>query len=212
MYVWPETGVRLIELERLGDLAVQRLDLGVIPLEQREKARLGAGRPLDAQEFQLPQPVLDFLEVKDQLMAPERRALAHRDQLRGLEVGVAEAGQVLPASGEVGQGVDRADDPVADQSERLSDQDQVGVVGDVATGRAQVEDRPGRRRGVAKSVDVGHHVMTQTPLVARGSLEVDRIDLGAQFADLGFGDVQAQVALGLGQRDPEPSPGRELAL
>ena len=123
--------------------------------------------PLTPRNFRLVEPVLDLAEVEDQLVAPEGRPLADRDELRGLEVGVAEAGQVLPAVGEVGQGVDRADEPVADQSERLADQDQVGVVGDVATGRAQVDDRPGLGRGVAEGVDVGHHVVAEPLLVAR---------------------------------------------
>ena len=108
-------GIRLVEPERRGHPAVERLDLGVVAVEEGQEARLGAGRPLDAEEFQVGDPPLDFAEVEDQLIAPEGRPLADRHELGGLEVGVAQAREILPASREVGQGVDRADEPVADQ-------------------------------------------------------------------------------------------------
>ena len=44
--------IGLVEAERRGDHAVERLDLGVVAVEQRQEAGLGAGRPLDAQELQ----------------------------------------------------------------------------------------------------------------------------------------------------------------
>ena len=90
-------------------------------------------------------------------------------------------------------------------------QDQVGVVGHVATGRAQVDDRPRRRGGVAEGMDVGHHVVPEPALVGARRLEVDVVDLRAQLGDLRLGDLQAELALRLGQRDPEPSPGRDPA-
>ena len=128
-------------------------------------------------------------------------------------MGEAEAGQVLPAVGEVGQGVDHADEPVADQSERLADQDQVGVVGDVAARRAEVDDRPGargrrrRRRGRGPSRRAG------AASRARGGLEVDVVDLGAQSSAICASVIgRPESRLGLGQRDPEPPPGGELPL
>ena len=199
-----------VEAERGGDHAVEGLDLGVIPVEQGQEAGLGAGRPLDAQEPELGASTLDFPEVEDQLVAPERRPLAHGHELGRLEVGVAQAGKVLPPDGEVREGVDRRDEPVADQVKGFSDQDQVGVVGHVTTRRAQVDDRAGRRRRIPQRVDVGHHVVAEPPLVGFGGGEVDRLDLGAERVDLLVADVQPQRALGLGQRDPEPAPRGEL--
>ena len=110
--------------------------------------------------------MLDLAQVEDQLVAPERGALADRHELRRLEVGVAQAGQRLVRLGEPAQGVDRGGRLVADDLQRRADQDQVGVVGDVAARRAQVDDRPGRGRRVAVGVDVRHHVVAESPLVA----------------------------------------------
>ena len=170
-------GIGLGEAERLGHHPVERLDLGVVAVEELEEAGLRAGRPLDPQELQLGEPMLDLAQVEDQLVAPERRALADRHELGRLEVGVAQAGQRLVPLGELGQGVDRGDRLVADDLEGRADQDQVGVVGDVAARRAQVDDRPGHGRGVAQGVDVRHHVVPEPPLVPRGGVEVDRVDL-----------------------------------
>ena len=169
-------GIGLGEAERLGHHAVERLDLGVVAVEELEEAGLRAGRPLDPQELQLGEPLLDLAQVEDQLVAPERRALADRHELRRLEVGVAQAGQRLVPLGEPCQGVDRGGRLVADDLQRRADQDQVGVVGDVAARGAQVDDRPGHGRGVAQGVDVRHHVVAEPPLVPRGGVEVDRVD------------------------------------
>ena len=71
--------------------------------------------PFTPRNRKLGDPALDLAKVEDQLVAPERRPLAHGHELRRLEVGVAQARQVLPAAGEVGEGVDGRDEPVADQ-------------------------------------------------------------------------------------------------
>ena len=54
------------------------------------------------------------------------------------------------------------------RSQRLPDQDQVGVVRDVAAGRSQVDDRPGAGRGVAKGMDVSHDIVAK-PLLVRSA-------------------------------------------
>ncbi len=55
-----------------------------------------------------------------------------------------------------------------------------------------------------------HHIVAESPLVPIGGVEVDRVDGAPHRGDLLLGDRQAQGALGLGQGDPEPPPGREL--
>jgi hypothetical protein len=88
----------------------------------------------------------------------------------------------------------------------------VGVVGDVATGSAQVDDR-GRLRGrVAERADVRHHIVTQLLLVTGRLLEVDVVEVTGHLVDLALFDVQAELLLGLGQFQPEPPPRAELLL
>src|SRR5262249_37784405 len=91
--------------------------------------------------------------------------------------------------------------------ERLANQYQVGVVGDVAARRAQVNDPAGGRAAVAVCVDVRHHVVPQLALVLRRPGEIDVVDGRAQLGDLFDRDVEPQLALGLGQRDPQLPPG-----
>ena len=94
----------------------------------------------------------------------------------------------------------------------LAQQQQIGVVGHVATRGAEVDDRPGLGAQVAVGMDVGHHVVPQLPLVTRGRREVDVVHVGLELVDLLPGDRQAQFGLGLGQRHPQPPPGAELPL
>ena len=53
------------------------------------------------------------------------------------------------------------DQLVADHPQGIPDQDEVGVVGDEATGRTQVDDGPCDRGHIAEGVDVGHHIVPE---------------------------------------------------
>jgi len=180
------------------------------PSKRLQEAGLSAGRPLGPQELQFPDTPLDLDQVEDQLIAPERGTLAHRHELRRLEVRVAQAGQSFMRLGERGQGVDRGDRLVANELEGRSDHDQVGVVGHETTRCPEVDDRPRHGRCIAQGMDVRHHIVSEPALVTLGGVEVDRLNLAAQRRDLLLGDRQPQGALGLGQSDPQPPPGREL--
>ena len=192
----------------------------MIAVEKGQEARLGAGGALGAAEAERRQTMLDLVEVEDEIIAPQAGALAHGGQLGRLEVGEAERRQVAPADGEPRQGVDDADQPVAQHRQPLAHQYQVGIVGDEAAGGAEVEDGAGAGGGLAVGVDVGHHVMAQPALVEVGAGEVDVVGVGAQLGQLGVGDARRHAVVGgqtefllrLGQGDPETAPGGELAL
>ncbi len=94
------------EAERLGHHVVECLDLGVVTVEEGEEAGLGSGGALDPQKLQVGESALDFMKIENQLVAPERGPFAHGDKLRGLKMGVAQSGEVLPGLGEVGKRVD----------------------------------------------------------------------------------------------------------
>ena len=80
--------------------------------------------------------------------------------------------------------------------ERLAHQDQVGVVGDVAGGGAEVDDVAGGRGGVAEGVDVGHHVVAELALVLVGAGEVDVVEVGAQLLELLGADARRLAVVG----------------
>src|SRR5262249_42005504 len=106
---------RSVEVERLGDHPVQSVYLGFVTVEELEEAGLSAGCPLDPEELQLADPPLDFNQIENQLIAPERCALTHGHQLRGLEMRVAQAGAIFGRLGERSEGVDRGGQLVAHQ-------------------------------------------------------------------------------------------------
>ena len=78
------------------DQTVELFDLVVIAAEEREKARLSAGRPLDAAERQFVPPPFQFLQVEDELVEPQTGPLADGGQLGRLEVREAEGRLILP--------------------------------------------------------------------------------------------------------------------
>src|SRR5690606_36606465 len=81
----PGDGDERREAHLLGDAAVELLDLVVVAAEQRQEARLRAGRPLRAAERQPVAAALQFFEVEDEVVQPQRRALADGRELRRLE-------------------------------------------------------------------------------------------------------------------------------
>ena len=83
----------------------------------------------------------------------------------------------------------------------------VGVIGDIAAGGAQMDDTGGGGRGLAVGIHVGHHVVADFLFPCRGTGKVDVRDVGFQLLDLLFGDRQPQRMLGLGKRNPELPPG-----
>src|SRR5207244_4734712 len=152
-------GVDRLEAHLAGDQAVQLADLGVVAGEQGQEARLRAGRALDPAKTQVLQPRLDFVEVEDEVVTPQAGAFSDGRELGRLEVRVAERRFRPPGFGEAGQGVDHADELVAEYPQPVAHQDQVGVVGGVTTGGAKVNDVPAERGDLGERVDVGHDVV-----------------------------------------------------
>ena len=65
-----------------------------------------------------------------------------------------------------------------------------------------------RRRDVAERVDVRHHVVAEAPLVRRDRVEVDVVEVRAHLRDRLVGNRNAELLLGLGEREPERATGR----
>ena len=112
-------------------------DLLVVAAEKLQKAGLGAGRSLHAAGLERRQAMLDFLQVLHQVVGPQAGPLAHRRGLGRLEVGKAQAGKAAIPCGERGQAIDGRHQPGTQQLERFAEQDQIGIVGDVAARRAR---------------------------------------------------------------------------
>ena len=159
-------GVGLVEAHLLGDELLELPHLVVIAVEELQEAGLRAGRAFDAARLERGDAVLDFGQVERQVVRPQARPPADGRRLGRLQVREAERRQVAVLLGKVGERVDHRRQPPGDHLQRFADQDQVGVVGDVAARGAEMDDRPGRGALVAVGVDVGHHVVPQLALVA----------------------------------------------
>src|SRR2546426_11700715 len=75
----------------LGHPRVEVADLGLVPREQLEEARLGAGRALHAPEPQGLETVDQLLGIQREVLHPQRDPFPDRRELRGLEMRVREA-------------------------------------------------------------------------------------------------------------------------
>jgi hypothetical protein len=117
-----------------------------------------------------------------------------------------EASEVAVLLGKLPKLIDYGRDAPRQQRETFANQDQISIVGDITARRAQMDDRPGRRAGVAIGMHVGHHVVPQLRFVSGGTLEVDVVHMGLQLLKLLLRDEQPKLALGFGQHDPQPPP------
>jgi hypothetical protein len=106
----------------------------MVPIKQSQKARLRPRRPLHAPKSNiLPRP-LQIPQVHQQLLDPQRRALADGRELRGLEVREAERGEVTILSGEGGETVDDDGELLDEEGECGAEEDEVCVAGEVVSG------------------------------------------------------------------------------
>ena len=88
----------------------------MIAVEQRQETCLRAGRSFGAAEPKRGQTMFDLLKVEDEVVAPQSGALADGGKLGGLKMREPKRGHIAIPLGEAGQGVDDADQAVADAS------------------------------------------------------------------------------------------------
>ena len=152
-----------------------------------------------------------FFEIEHQVVAPQRRALADGRRLRRLQVRHSQAGKVAILLGEACENVDDLHKPAADEVDRFANLNEIGVVGDFARRRAEMDDAAGTGALIAIGVDVRHDVVTQLAFVFRRDGEIDLVDVRPQFLDLGFGDIEAEFVLRLSESDPDAAQVECLA-
>ena len=192
--------------------AIQLAHLRLVPFEQLHKAGLGAGGALDSPQAQGVQLKFQVFQVHHQLIHPQRGPLANGGQLGGLEVGVAQAGQILVLPGKSGKVPQHLDDLPGHQGHGVPEDEDIGVVPHIAGGGAQVDNGLGVGTLLAIGVDVAHHVVAHQLLPGFRHVVVDVVGMGLQLVDLLLGDRKAQLPLRLGQGDPELPPGAEFMV
>jgi len=158
------------------------------------------------------EPVLDFFQVEHEIVTPQRGPLADGCRLGRLQVREGQTGQLAVSFGEHRQLVDDRHELRNDESQGVADLDQLGVVGDEAARRPEVDDAPRRRAAVAERMGVGHHVVPEPAFVVGGGGKVDVVHSRPHLGDLCIGNVQPELAFRLRQRDPQPPPGGMFGL
>ena len=124
----------------------------------------------------------------------------------------AQRGKISVLSGKLRQAGDHSAELGQENVQAVSENDQVGVVANVAGGGSEVDDGSSLGRRHCEGVNVSHHVVPHLPLLLRGQLEVNIVDVVPHLRQLGAGDVQPQLSLRLGQPQPELPPGGEFLL
>src|SRR5262249_6998253 len=97
-------------------------------------------------------------------------------------------------------------------------QNEIGIVGDKATGCTEMDDVAGIGASFTVSVDVSHYIVTPAALVRFCTHEIDILDMGAELLNLYRRDArgdsvigpQTQLVLGLRQGYPETPPSGKL--
>ena len=138
---------------------------------------------------------------------------SEKDTWRGAQVMGANAeGPFINASKKGAQAAEHLHHLLAHQLQRVAQHQHVGVIGDVAAGRAQMDDA--RSLGALKPVcvHVGHDVVPALLFAAARVLVVDVRSVALQLLDLLLGDVEAKLTLALGERNPEPAPQPEAVV
>ena len=199
-------GKDLFKPEFRGDHAVHFVDLLPVAVEEVQEGGFRSGGPAASEELQFGEDPVQFFEIGHEILDPEGGSLSDCDELGGLIVGISEGREGPVLHGELREGLCRGEQFSPDMPQRLPVKDDIGVVGDVAAGGAEVDDPGGGGSGESVGVDMGHDVVADLPLPGVRGVEVDVVDIGLQFSDLLFGDRQAELRFRSRQRDPQASP------
>ena len=194
----------LVKAHRRGNILLDRPDFRAVAAEELHEGRLCARRALAAQQRQGGQAVFQLAIVHVQFIQPQRRALADRRQLGGLQMRVRQRRHVLVLIREIRQQVHHVEQLAAHDLQALAHDNHIGVVTHIAGRRAQMDDARRLRALQTVSVDVAHHVVAALLLAV--------LRMGFQLGNLLVGNVQPLFLFRLRQRNPQLPPGAELVV
>ena len=115
---------------------------------------------------------------------------------------IAEAGRRGPVICKIAQILHHARKCLAQMAQCVAVEDEIGVVGDVATRRAQVDDTLCAGSHLAEAIDVRHHVVADLFFPGGDHVVVDGGDIGGKLIDLRLRHRQAKRMLHTRQTDP----------
>ena len=98
----------------------------------------------------------------------------------------------------------------ANKFERLSHNDDICIVTDIAAGRTKMDNALGLGALLSIGVYMAHYVMSYFLLSCSGNIIIDVILMALKLIDLLLSNIKSQFLLNLRKGDPESSPGSEL--
>ena len=191
----------------LRNFAVQLQHFLMVALKEFQKAGLGTGGPLYATERKPVDPVLHLIQIHQQLIHPEGGPFSHGDKLCRLKVSKTKGRKGFILVGKIGQNRQHTYQLIPDESKALPHKDEVGIVADITTGGAQVDNGHSLGALLSVGVNVGHHVVAELLFPLGGGVVIDVVQMGFQLGHLFGGDWEAQFHLSPGQGHPQAPPG-----
>ena len=125
---------------------------------------------------------------------------------------ICEGRQVLVLLGKVRNGGDSAEQQTTDNTERTLHKYDIGIVSDVAGGRAEMDYSLRAGACVTVRLDVRHNIVTHLMLVLTRTLVIYIVDMCTQLRYLLLGYAEPELALALRKGYPELSPCTELGI
>ena len=125
---------------------------------------------------------------------------------------ICEGRQVLVLLGKVRNGGDSAEQQPTDNAERTLHKYYIGIVSDVAGGRAEMDYSLRAGACVAVRLDMRHNIVTHLMLVLTRTLVIYIVDMRTQLRNLLLGYAEPELALALRKGYPELSPCTELRI
>ena len=194
------------------DAPLKLLDLFCVPVEQLKEACAGAGRALAAEKLQLRELEVELLDIKQQVVYPKAGALADGRRLGGLKMRVGKSRQGFVFLCKLTQRRNGVHKELADDEQPAAHTDDVRIVADVAARRAEVDDGLCLGAALAEGQHVRHNVVPYLVLMRGSSGIVNVVNMRAHLIELLVADIESQLLLTLGEREPQPAPSGELVV
>ena len=101
---------------------------------------------------------------------------------------------------------------LADDEQPAAHTDDVRIVADVAARRAEVDDGLGLGAALAEGQHMRHNVVPYLVLMRGSGGIVNVVYMCAHLVELFIADIEPQLLLALGEREPQPAPCGKLVV
>ena len=204
-------GKALLKAQLGGDPAVQLAHLLMVAGKELKKGRLGADRALDAARLELMLPVFYGIQIHQQILNIQGRALAYGHRLGRLVMGIAQCRQSSVFSGKGCEIRNSPEQRRPDQLHGLTLDHQIRVTDHELRGCPQVDNGLGKRTLLTIGKDMRHDIMANFLFLGLGDLEVYIVRVCFHLGDhFGAHCRETHFVLGLGQGYPALAPVGEF--